>query len=51
MKKETLLEETKHNELINKKLKNTFKYLSYTRRLLILTSTVGISVGITSSAV
>ena len=51
MKKETLLEETKHNELINKKLKKTFKYLSYTRRLLILTSTVGISVGITSSAV
>ena len=37
--------------MTNKKHKKTFKYLSSTRHLLILTSTVGIPVGITSSAV
>ena len=54
----------KHNELISKKHKKTFRYLSYTEHLLILASTVtgcvsitafaslvGIPVGTTSSVV
>ena len=59
-----LLEETKHNDLVNEKYKNTFKYLNYVEFFLILASTitgcvlisrftwlVGVLVGITSSAV
>ena len=59
-----LLEETKHNDLVNEKYKNTFKYLNYVEFFLISASIitgcvlisrftwlVGVLVGITSSAV
>ena len=59
-----LLEETKHNDLVNEKYKNTFKYLNYVEFFLISASIitgcvlisrftwlVGVLVGIMSSAV
>ena len=58
------MNEIKHNELINKEDKKTYRYLNYTEHLLILASTAigcvsvsafvsiaGISIRITSSAV
>ena len=40
MKRENLLEEIKHNELMSKKRKKTYRYLNYVEHLLILTLTV-----------
>ena len=64
MKRENLLEEIKHNELMSKKRKKTYRYLNYVEHLLILTLTVtgcvsvlefvslvGSPVGIASSSV